>query len=68
MRGNLLKIQNQVIDSFIYLIFMFIFFRVTFMVSSKKASIILEISLILKIFNEIGPEDINVTCVLGDVR
>ncbi|XP_058798268.1 uncharacterized protein LOC131668257 [Phymastichus coffea] len=42
--------------------------RVLFMVSSKKGNIILEISLMLKVFNEIGPDDISVTCVLGDVR
>ena len=38
------------------------------MVSSRKANIILKVSLVIKMFNEIGPDDIDVTCILGDIR
>ncbi|XP_011496627.1 PREDICTED: uncharacterized protein LOC105361215 [Ceratosolen solmsi marchali] len=42
--------------------------RINFMVASRKANIILKVSLIIKIFKEIGPNDINVACILGDIR
>ncbi|XP_031784924.1 uncharacterized protein LOC100678130 [Nasonia vitripennis] len=42
--------------------------RITFMVSSRKSNIILKVLLKLKLFDEIGPNDIDLTCVLGDIR
>ncbi|XP_014214555.1 uncharacterized protein LOC106643800 [Copidosoma floridanum] len=42
--------------------------RVIFMASSRKANIILKLSVALKSFSDIGPDDIDVICILGDVR
>lgn len=38
------------------------------MVSSRKSNIIIKVLLELKLFDEIGPNDIDVACVLGDIR
>ncbi|KAJ8670549.1 hypothetical protein QAD02_001808, partial [Eretmocerus hayati] len=42
--------------------------RVQFTISSKRANFILKICLVVKVFTEIGPDDIDVTCILGNIR